>query len=43
MFYTIGQRKKWERVLYIVLPILSVALVVGGDVGPVSQDLYQPH
>ena len=28
MFYTIGQRKKWERVLYIVLPILSVALVV---------------
>mgnify|MGYP004477403165 CR=1 FL=1 len=28
MFYTIGQRSKWQRVLYIILPILSIALVI---------------
>ena len=28
MFYTIGQRKKWQRILYVVLPILSIALVI---------------
>ena len=28
MFYTVGQRTKWQRVLYVILPILSVALII---------------
>ena len=28
MFYTLGQRKKWQRVLFVILPILALALVV---------------
>ena len=28
MFYTVGQRSKWQRVLYVILPILSVALII---------------
>ena len=27
MFYTVGQRTKWQRVLYVILPFLSWALV----------------
>lgn len=28
MFNTIGQRTKWQRILYAVLPVLSIALII---------------
>ncbi|MDO4308891.1 MAG: ABC transporter permease [Eubacteriales bacterium] len=28
MFYTSGQRTKWQKILFLILPVLSIALVI---------------